>query len=99
MPTKAKYYAYSVIVSGSVVFAAAAWTWASPNPLRFVIYLALALIASMLKFRLPGITGTYSVSFLLTLAGIVGFTLPETLAASCAGALVQSVWNSKQRPS
>ena len=71
----------------------------SPNPRNFFIYFVLALIASVVKFRLPGISGTYSASFLVTLIGIVGFTLPETLAASCAGALVQSVWRAKQRPS
>jgi hypothetical protein len=53
----------------------------------------------VVKFRLPGISGTYSASFLVTLIGIVGFTLPETLAASCAGVLVQSVWRAKERPS
>jgi hypothetical protein len=81
-----------------LAFGLALWNWASPNPLHFIIYFTLALIASMLKVRLPRITGTYSVSFLFTLVGIVEFTLPETLVASCAGALVQSLWKSKQRP-
>ena len=99
MPIKAKYYAYSVIGSGALVFAVTIWNWASPNKAHFLIYFALALIASTVKFKLPGITGTYSASFLFTLVGIAGFTLPETLAASCAGALVQSVWRAKQRPS
>src|SRR5712692_1602707 len=98
MPITAKRYAYGVIAAGGLVFAVAVWNWASPNPQHFAIYFALALMASMLKFRLPGITGTYSPSFLLTLVGVVGFTFPETLAASCAGALVQSVWKAKQRP-
>lgn len=99
MPRSARHYAWSVIASGGMVFAAAMWNWASPNPRRFFIYLALALVASIWKFRLPKIPGTYSASFLLTLVGIVSFTLPETLTASCAGALVQSVWRPKQRPS
>ncbi|HXI43498.1 MAG TPA: hypothetical protein VNH18_30670 [Bryobacteraceae bacterium] len=99
MPTRAKRYAYGVIAAGGLVCAVAVWNWASPNPLHFIIYFTLALIASMLKVRLPRITGTYSVSFLFTLVGIVEFTLPETLVASCAGALVQSLWKSKQRPS
>ncbi len=53
----------------------------------------------MLKFRLPGIEGTYSVSFLFTLIGIAEFTLPETLVATCLGALIQCVWKAKNRPS
>ena len=88
-----------MIVGGGLVFAITLWNWVSPNPSHFVVYLGLTLIASMLKFRLPRINGTYSASFLFTLVGIVGFSLPETLAASCAGALVQSVWKAKQRPS
>ena len=86
MSTKAKWYAYSLIASGGLAFGLALWNWASPNPLRFIIYFTLALIASTLKVRLPRITGTYSVSFLFTLVGIVEFTLPETLVASCARA-------------
>ena len=97
MPTTARRYAYGVIATGGFAFAAAIWNWASPNPQHFVIYFALSLIASMLKFRLPGITGTYSPSFLLTLVGVIEFTFPETLVASSAGALVQSMWKSKQR--
>ena len=98
MSAKAKWYAYSLIASGSLVFGIALWNWASPNSPHFIIYFTLALIASMLKVRIPRITGTYSVSFLFTLVGIVEFTLPETLVASCAGALVQSLWKPKQRP-
>jgi hypothetical protein len=98
LTAKARYYAYSVIVSGGVVFALT-FRNSSPNPRNFLIYFVLALVASVVKFRLPGVSGTYSASFLVTLIGIVGFTLPETLAASCAGALVQSVWRAKERPS
>src|SRR5438132_716151 len=98
MPTGAKRFAYSVILAGGLIFAVAACNWTSPNLYRFVIYFALALIVSMLKFRLPGIEGTFSPSFFFTLIGIVGFTLPETLVASCAGALVQCLWKPKQRP-
>ena len=47
-------------------------------------------MASTLKMRLPGIAGTYSVSFIFILLGIVYFTLPETIVIGCAGALVQT---------
>ena len=99
MPDKAKFYANSVIAGGSLVLADAVWNWASPNPRRFFIYLALTLLASIWKFRVPGIPGTYSASFLLTLVGLVAFTLPETVVAGCVGAIAQSVWKPKQRPS
>lgn len=99
MPDKAKFYANSVIAGGGLVFVATMSHWASPNPQQFYTYLALTLLASIWKFKLPGIPGTYSASFLLTLIGLVAFTLPETVAAGCVGAIVQSVWKPKQRPS
>src|SRR5258708_11453726 len=79
LTAEAEYYAYSVIVSGGVVFALT-FRSSSPNPRNFLIYFALALIASVVKFRLPGISGTYSASFLVTLIGMIGFTL---LATKC----------------
>ena len=51
MPTGAKHYAHSVILAGGLVFAVAVWNWTSPNLYGFVIYFALALIVSMLKFQ------------------------------------------------
>jgi hypothetical protein len=98
MPTSAKHYAYGVILAAGIIVVMTLWQWRPPLTPHFPIYCALAIVSSMLKFRLPGITGTYSPGFLCTLVGIVGFTLPETLAASCAGALVQSLWKAKHRP-
>ncbi|PWU01116.1 MAG: hypothetical protein C5B51_23575, partial [Terriglobia bacterium] len=68
--------------------------------LRFswFVYLALAMLASAIKLRLPGMTGTYSLNFLFLLYGITRFSLPEVLIAGCAAALVQSLCNVKQRP-
>jgi len=99
MPVAAKRYAWSVIALGGIILAMSLRNWSSARPISFAIYFALSIAASMLKFRLPKIEGTYSVSFLFTLIGIAEFSLPETLAATCAGAVIQCVWNAKQRPS
>ncbi|HUJ20930.1 MAG TPA: hypothetical protein VLX58_05370 [Bryobacteraceae bacterium] len=99
MPVAARRYAFTVVALGGVILAFALWNWSSPNPISFGIYLALSILASTLKFKLPGITGTYSVSFFFTLIGIAEFTLPETLAATCAGALIQCLWKPKEQPS
>jgi len=98
MPVAATRYARSVIALGGVILALSLWNWSSARPIFFAIYFALSIAASMLKFRLPKIEGTYSVSFLFTLIGIAEFSLPETLAATCAGAAIQCVWKAKQRP-
>ncbi len=73
-------------------------TWAPQRPSNWLLYLALAMLASSLKLRLPGLTRTYSLSFLFLLFGIGRYSLPEVLIAGCAGALVQSVCNTKKRP-
>ena len=100
MPVAAKRYAYAVITVGGLILALSLLLKWSPNSwISFGVYFTLSIIASMVKFTPPGINGTYSVSFLLTLAGIAEFTLPETLIATCAGALIQSLWKVKQRPS
>ena len=92
-------YARSVIALGGVTLALSLWNWSSARPIFFAIYFGLSIAASMLKFRLPKIEGTYSVNFLFTLIGIAEFSLPETLAATCAGAVIQCIWKAKQRPS
>ena len=98
MSTKLKAYVSGVIGAGALVLVPALLRWTSPHPRRFLLYLVLAILASLLKMRLPGIAGTYSVNFIFILIGIVHFTLPETLVIGCAAALVQTTLNAKQRP-
>jgi hypothetical protein len=98
--TKAKLYLSLNILLGSVVVASCLpGAWQCPNPRRYAAYLMLALLASMLKVRLPGLTGTISLNFLFVLIGFLDFTLPETVFMASGGALVQCLWKSRRRPS
>src|SRR5581483_3750393 len=99
MPKSAKVYIYGVIAVGTALLAGSLATWA-PQRLStsWLLYLALAMLASSLKVRLPSLTRTYSLSFLFLLFGVGRYTLPDVLIAACAGALVQSVCNTKKRP-
>jgi hypothetical protein len=99
MGKAAKSYIYSVIAAGGCVLAVALVNWSSPDPLLWAIYLLLAVAASVVKLRLPGMDGTYSFSFLFLLYGIAHFSLAETLLAGCAGAVAQSLLNAKKRSS
>jgi putative nucleotidyltransferase with HDIG domain len=65
---------------------------------RFACYLLLALLASGLKVRLPGVTGTLSVSFLFILASMAELGPLQTLAIGIGSALVQIYWGAKKRP-
>jgi hypothetical protein len=94
----AKAYISTVIGAGALVLAYALSTWPSAVPGPWIIYTALAVLASVVKLRLPGMSGTYSLSFLCLLYGVAHFSLPEVLLAGCAGAVAQSLLNAKTRP-
>src|SRR5689334_23129206 len=72
--------------------------WTPHDLTRFFCYLLLTVLASCLKVRLPGITGTMSVLFFFLLIGIVDLGLPETLVIGTVGVLAQSFWHAKVRP-
>lgn len=72
--------------------------WHSENVFRFVCFFGVALFASLLKVRLPGIEATMSANFLFILVGILDLTYAETLLMGCFGGLAQSFWQSKPRP-
>src|SRR5439155_5096720 len=93
-----KVYIYGIIVAGTIVLSASLTK--SPPSIQpsFIVYVALAALASAVKLRLPGMDGNFSLNFLFLLFGIAHFTLPETLLAGCAGGVAQSLCNTKKRP-
>ncbi len=82
---------------GVVVLGFALLHWQSQDLVRFLCYLAVAVLASGLKVQLPGIDGTMSVNFLFILLGVLELSLPETLLIGCTASLVQSVWQTRKR--
>ena len=82
---------------GVVALGCALSHWQSHDPMRFLCYLAVAILASGLKVQLPGIDGTMSVNFLFILLGVMELSLPETLVIGCTATLVQSVWQARKR--
>src|SRR6202049_5076464 len=68
--------------------------WQSTDPIKFLCYLGVALLASSLKIKLPGINGTMSVNFLFILLGVLEMSFAETLVIGLAAFLVQSYWKS-----
>src|SRR5260370_39591542 len=99
MSTRTKIFVAATTVIGTWVLASALWHWQSANLLRFSCYLLVAILASGLKVRLPGIDGTMSVNFLFILLGILELNLPETLIIGCIASLVQCFGLAQQRPS
>jgi hypothetical protein len=99
MPTKAKLFIALAIIPGLIMLSLGISHWESADLVRFTIYLLLALIASTLKVRLPGLTGTMSLNFLFILIGVSQMSFSETLTLGAIATVMQCVWKSKSRPS
>ncbi|MBL8241084.1 MAG: hypothetical protein JNM66_26920 [Bryobacterales bacterium] len=86
MTQSARNYVAAVVTPGVAILLWAALNWTCPDPASFALYLALTIALSVVRFRLPGLVGTYSLSFLPVLYGLNHFTASEVLIASAAGA-------------
>ncbi|HWR17945.1 MAG TPA: HD domain-containing phosphohydrolase [Terriglobales bacterium] len=98
MSAKAKIYLAAVYLAGVITAAMAVSQWSVSDPIRFVSYLLIALLASSLKVSLPGINGSMSVNFFFIILGVMELSLPETLIIGCGATLVQSHWKVHTRP-
>jgi len=82
----------------TVVLTLVASRWNPENLGHFVLFFALAMVASTMKIRLPGFKTTISTNFVFILAGIALFSFGETVLIGLGGALVQSLWKTQTRP-
>ena len=98
MSITARLWIATVSVAGAALLVHGLSLWSPHDLPRFFVYLLLAIPVSCLKVRLPGVTGTLSVTFLFALAGIVELGLPETLIMGVVCGVVQSYWHARNRP-
>jgi len=98
LPRSAKRYVMCVTTFGAILLLAAIFHWESQIPARFVCYLALTVVASMLKIRLPKLEGTISPAFVLVLVAIAQLSLAETTVVAALGGAVQVLWRPARRP-
>jgi putative nucleotidyltransferase with HDIG domain len=85
-----------IAIGGAIVF----WTllnWQSHDRLQFLSFLIATILASVLKVRLPGVTGTVSVNALFILVAIVNLSLPEAVVLGVISMFVQCTWRPKNR--
>jgi len=71
--------------------------WASHDRAQFISYLAIAVVASRMKVKLPGIAGTMSVNFLFILLGMVELGFGETLVIAVAATVAQCLFADRPR--
>lgn len=98
MPSSAKAYIAFIAALAAAVLAVAVTRWNPADLQRFVVFFALAMLASAMKIRLPGFKTTISLNFVFVLAGIALLSFGETVLIGLGGALVQSFWKSQTRP-
>ncbi|MGB8011913.1 MAG: diguanylate cyclase [Terriglobales bacterium] len=97
MSIRARLFIGATAALGVWALAHALWQWQSVDLSRFICYLLVAVLASGLKIRLPGIDGTMSVNFLFILLGVLELNLPETLVLGCTATLAQCVLGTRQK--
>src|SRR2546425_207262 len=98
MPSLAKAYIATIAALASAVLIVLASRWNPESLGHFVLFFALAMLASAMKIRLPGFKTTISTNFVFILIGIALFSFGETVLVGLGGALVQSLWKTQQRP-
>src|SRR5258706_16174484 len=98
MPSLAKAYIATIAAVATAVLTVVAVRWNPENFLRFLLFFALAMVASAMKIRLPGFKTTISTNFVFILVGIALFSFGETVLIGLGGALLQSLWKKQTRP-
>ena len=98
MPSLAKAYIAMIATVAAAVLTVVTSRWNPESVGRFVLFFALAMLASAMKIRLPGFRTTISTNFVFILIGIALFSFGETVLIGLGGALVQSLWKTQSRP-
>ncbi len=68
------------------------------EPVKFLCYCVLAMLAATLKVVLPGINGTMTVNHVIVLIGLADLSVPECLVAGLLATFVQCLALVKNRP-
>jgi hypothetical protein len=98
MPNLAKAYIALIAVVATAVLTVAVNRWNPESFGRFILFFALAMAASAMKIRLPGLKTTISINFVFILIAIALFSFSETVLIGLCGALFQSLWRPLHRP-
>ena len=97
LPWRARLFIGWIALGGFLLLSYGFLGWHSHDPAQFISYLGIAVVASRLKVKLPGIPGTMSVNFLFILLGLVALGFGETLAIACAATLAQCLFSDRPR--
>jgi putative nucleotidyltransferase with HDIG domain len=98
MSWKAKLYINVICGAGLALLLSNLLHWNSEHPVRYAVFCVAVLLASGMKVRLAGVTGTMSMNYVFVLVGIAEMSLPETMILGSLGILAQSLFHATKRP-
>jgi diguanylate cyclase (GGDEF)-like protein/putative nucleotidyltransferase with HDIG domain len=98
MQMRAKLYIGFILAAGVTCLAYGVAGWGCADPSHYVAQLLIALIASGLKVRLPGILSTMSVSYVFVVLSLMEFSYPETVVLACLASATQCLWRPNHKP-
>src|SRR5260370_38959891 len=93
MPSQAKAYIAMIAAVAAAVLTLVASRWNPENLGHFVLFFALAMVASAMKIRLPGLKTNISTTFVFILIGVALFSFSVPVLIRLGGALFQSLWS------
>ncbi len=96
LPMRAALFVTLVVATGAWLLLQSLTNWDAVEPGHFLFYLAIAIVASVLKIALPTVNGSMSINFFFILIGLVDLSLPETMIIACSGAIAQNLIKSLQ---
>jgi len=84
----AKLFIGAIAAVGVTALAGGLLRWECKDPVRFLSFLIIAMVASRLKIKLPGTIGNMSVNLPFTATHYVGWQTPLLVLPVMAGAYV-----------
>lgn len=87
----AKLFIGAMATVGVAALAGGLLQWECKDPVRFLSFLIIAMIASRLKIKLPGTTGNMSVNLPFILIAVAEMSFPETVLIAAFSAFIQGL--------
>ena len=97
MNVRARMFIAVTAAAGIGFMVQAGLLWESTGVVRYLCYVAAALLASTLTVRLPGVSATRWLSSILVIVGLLELSYSETMIMACAATLVQNFWESRRK--
>jgi diguanylate cyclase (GGDEF)-like protein/putative nucleotidyltransferase with HDIG domain len=98
LPSKAVVLIGLVVFLGALGLGLAAVGWESPDLVKFLGFLTVALFAVGTRLAIPGPAGNLPLTFVFVLMGVLDLSSSETVVLAAIVAISQCYWQPAQKP-